>query len=251
MITQIARMYMLENFRNMGVLLGNLFTPFLFIFISWIIKMSFSGSEETLFFMIKGQFMPISILLLIFSFAFSSATIYLADLKAERTYNWIQRTDATLLKYYLGMGIGVFTLMNICLVILLIGYRLLIDIPLASMTMIVLVSNFVLLALYPLSFILAGLFRNGKVAQSMLVPIMLVFMFSITMTTLFVSLAGKNPHDYFVFLSWNPMLYLNDIVQLNLDLIQKTWLPQYQYFLILSGLSLLLAIIAKKIYSIR
>lgn len=251
MIIQIARIYMLENFRNVGVMVGNLVTPFLFILISWIIKMSFAGSEETLFFMIKGQFMPISILLLIFSFAFSSATIYLADLKAELTYNWIQRTDVTSFKYYLGMGIGVFTLMNIYLILLLIGYRLLIDIPLASMTMIVLVSNFVLLALYPLSFILASLFRNGKVAQSMLVPIMLVFMFSITMTTMLLSLAGKNPHDYYIFLGWNPMLYLNDIVQFNLDLIQKTWLPQYQYFMILTVLSLLLAIIAKKVYNFR
>ncbi|MFJ7951092.1 ABC transporter permease [Lysinibacillus sp. NPDC096418] len=251
MIAQISRMYMIENLRNYGVLFGNLFTPFLFIFISWIIKMSFAGSEETLFFMIKGQFMPISILLLIFSFAFSSATIYLADLKAERTFSWIQRTDATPLKYYLGMGIGVFTLMNTYLILLLIGYRLLVDISLASMTMIVLVSNFVLLALYPLSFILAGLFRNGKVAQSMLVPIMLIFMFSVTMTTMFLSLAGKNPHDYFVFLSWNPMLYLNDIVQFNLDLIQQTWLPQYQYFMILTVLSFLLAIVARKVYSIR
>lgn len=251
MITQIARMYMLENFRNVGVLFGNLVSPFLFIFISWIIKMSFTGSEETFFFMIKGQFIPISILLLIFSFAFSSATTYLADLKAERTFNWIQRTDVTSFKYYLGMGIGVFTLMNIYLILLLIGYRLLIDISYASVMMIVLVSNFVLLALYPLSFILAGLFRNGKVAQSLLVPIMLVFMFSITMTTMLLSLAGKNPHDYYVFLTWNPMLYLNDIIQLNLDLIQQTWLPQYQYFIILTGLSLVLAIIARKVYRMR
>lgn len=251
MILQIARMYILENLRNVGVLFGNLVTPFLFIFISWMFKISAVVSEESLLFIIKGQFMSFSILLLLFQFAFSSATIYLADLKAERTFNWIQRTDATPLKYYLGIGVGVVTLMNTNLILVLIGYRLLVDIPLVSMGMIVLVSNFVLLALYPLSFVLAGLFRNGKVAQSMLVPILLVLMFSITMTTMFTSLAGKNPHDYFVFLSWNPMLYLNDIVQFNLDLIKQTWLPQYQYFMILTGLSFLLAVVARKVYNFR
>lgn len=114
--------------------------------------------------------------------------------------------------------------------------------------MIILISNFVLLALYPLSFILAGLFKNEKVAQSMLTPIMILFMFSVTMTTMFLTLAEKNPQDYFIFLIWNPMLYLNDSLQMYLNLINETWLPQYQYCIILAVISLVLAAIAKKVY---
>ncbi|WP_375199316.1 ABC transporter permease [Bacillus sp. RS11] len=247
MMKQIARMYMLENIRNLGMTIGNLSPAFIFLIMSVICKNMMT--EESFDYLIKGQFLPVSILMLIFSFAFSSATIYLADMKANKTFQWIQRTGVKPHTYYIGMGIGVFTLLNIFLVLLLIGYSFIIDISLSSYFMIILISNFVLLALYPLSFILAGLFKNEKVAQSMLVPIMILFMFSVTMTTMFLSIAGKNPHDYYIFLSWNPMLYLNDSLQKYLNLINDTWLPQYQYCIILAVLSLVLAAIAKKVYT--
>lgn len=164
---------------------------------SFIIK--FVVNEETFQYMVKGQFLPVSILLLLFSFAFSSATIYLADMKANRTFDWLKRTKVVPSTYYIGMGIGVFALVNIALILLLGCYKLLIDITWSNFLLILLMCNFVLLALYPLSFILAGLFKNGKVAQSMLVPTMILLMFSITMTTMFLTLAGKDPQQYFIF----------------------------------------------------
>lgn len=247
MMKQIACMYMLESIRNPGMAIGNLLPSFIFMITSVICKNIVTG--DAIDFMIKGQFLPISILMLIFSFAFSSATIYLADMKAHKTFQWVQRTGVKPHTYYIGMGIGVFTLLNVFLVLLLIGYSFIIDISLSSYFMIILISNFVLLALYPLSFILAGLFKNEKVAQSMLVPIMILFMFSVTMTTMFLTIGGKNPHDYYIFLSWNPMLYLNDSLQKYLNLINDTWLPQYQYCIILAVISLVLAAIAKKVYT--
>lgn len=247
MIKQIARMYMLESIRNPGMIIGNLLPAFIFMITSVICKSIVTG--DAIDFMIKGQFLPMSILMLIFFFSFSSATIYLADMKANKTLQWVQRTGVKPLTYYIGMGIGVFALLNVFLVILLIGYSFIIDISLTSFLMIILMSNFVLLALYPLSFILAGLFKNEKVAQSMLVTIMILFMFSVTMTTMFLTLAEKNPQDYFIFLIWNPMLYLNDSLQMYLNLINETWLPQYQYCIILAVISMVLAAIAKKVYS--
>ncbi|MFE3573069.1 ABC transporter permease [Lysinibacillus sp. NPDC059133] len=247
MTKQIAKMYMLESIRNPGMTIGNLLPSFIFMITSVICKNIVTG--DAIDFMIKGQFLPFSILMLIFSFAFSSATIYLADMKAHKTLQWVQRTGVKPHTYYIGMGIGVFTLLNIFLVLLLIGYSFIIDISLSSFFMIILISNFVLLALYPLSFILAGLFKNEKVAQSMLTPIMILFMFSVTMTTMFLMLAEKNPQDYFIFLIWNPMLYLFDSLQVSLNLMDETWLPQYQYFMILTVLSLVLAAIAKKVYN--
>ena len=247
MIKQIARMYMLESVRNPGIAIGNILPVFMFMSISFFAKSVMT--EESFEFLIKGQFLPISIIMLIFFFSFSSATIYLADMKANKTLQWVQRTGIKPHTYYIGMGIGVFTLLNLFLVLLLIGYSFIIDISLSSFILIILMSNFVLLALYPLSFILAGLFKNEKVATSMLVPIMLIFMFSIQMTSMFLTLAEKNPQDYFVFLIWNPMLYLFDSVQVSLNLMGETWLPQY--FMILTVLSLVLAAIAKKVYSSR
>ncbi|PJO43186.1 ABC transporter permease [Lysinibacillus xylanilyticus] len=247
MIKQIARMYMVESLRNPGMAIGNLLPAFMFMITSMICKSIVTG--DAIDFMIKGQFLPMSIIMLIFFFSFSSATIYLADMKANKTLQWVQRTGVKPLTYYIGMGIGVFALLNVFLVLLLMGYSFIIDISLSSFLMIILMSNFVLLALYPLSFILAGLFKNEKVAQSMLVTIMILFMFSVTMTTMFLTLAEKNPQDYFIFLIWNPMLYLNDSLQMYLNLINETWLPQYQYCIILAVISMVLAAIAKKVYS--
>ncbi len=249
MMKQIARMYMVESLRNPGMAIGNLLPAFMFMITSVICKSIVTG--DAIDFMIKGQFLPMSIIMLIFFFSFSSATIYLADMKANKTFQWVQRTGVKSHTYYIGMGIGVFTLLNVFLVLLLIGYSFIIDISLSSFLMIILMSNFVLLALYPLSFILAGLFKNEKVAQSMLVTIMILFMFSVTMTTMFLTFAEKNPQDYFIFLIWNPMLYLNDSLQMYLNLINETWLPQYQYCIILAVISMVLAAIAKKVYSSR
>ncbi|GLC90547.1 ABC transporter permease [Lysinibacillus piscis] len=246
MMIQIARTFMLENIRNYGVGFGNSLPAFLFLLISFAMK--FVVNEETFLYIVKGQFLPISILLLIFSFAFSSVTIYLADMKANRTFDWLKRTNVSSSTYYIGIGIGIFVLVNCMLISLLICYKLFIMISWGNVFSIVLISNFVLLALYPLSFILAGVFKNGKVAQSMLVPIMILFMFSVTMTTMFLTLAGKEPQQYFIFLIWNPMLYLNDSLQYYLGLTTMTWLPTYQYFVILIVWSLALVLIARKVY---
>lgn len=248
MIVHIAKSYMLENVRNLGVLLGNLLPAFLFIPMSWASKFALTNSTETFDYMVKGQFLPISIMLLIYSFAFSAVTINLVELKANRTFHWLKRTDISSFAYYLGMGAGVFILMNIFLVFILVGYGLFIPISLRTFFMILLMCNFVLLTLYPLSFILAGMFKNEKVAQSMLTSIMIVGMFSITMPSLFLTINGKDPQDYYVFLSWNPMLYLNDTLQTQLDVTNSTWLPFYQYLLILLVLSVLLSVFAKKMY---
>jgi len=249
MMKQIARMYMLENIRSLGMTIGNLLPAYIFLGISFFAKSAMT--EESFNFLIKGQFLPISIIMLIFFFCFCSATIYLTEMKANKTLKWVQRTGIKPHTYFIGMGIGVFTLLNLFLVLLLIGYSFIIDISFSSFLLIILMSNFVLLALYPLSFILAGLFKNERVATSMLQPIMLIFMFSIQMTTMFLTLAKKDPQDYFIFLIWNPMLYLFDSLQVSLNLIGKTWLPQYQYFMILTILSLVLAAIAKKVYNSR
>ncbi|WP_342559177.1 ABC transporter permease [Metasolibacillus sp. FSL K6-0083] len=248
MIKQITHTFMLESMRNYGVGFGNVLPAFIFFIMSFIIK--FVVNEETFQYMVKGQFLPVSILLLLFSFAFSSATIYLADMKANRTFDWLKRTKVVPSTYYIGMGIGVFALVNIALILLLGCYKLLIDITWSNFLLILLMCNFVLLALYPLSFILAGLFKNGKVAQSMLVPTMILLMFSITMTTMFLTLAGKDPQQYFIFLVWNPMLYLNDSLQYYLGLTTNTWLPLYQYCIILAGWSLILMLIARKVYPV-
>lgn len=46
------------------------------------------------------------------------------------------------------------------------------------------------------------------------------------------------------------MLYLNDSLQYYLGLTTNTWLPLYQYCIILAGWSLILMLIARKVYPV-
>ncbi|GIO23765.1 ABC transporter permease [Oceanobacillus sp. J11TS1] len=248
MIVSVAKGYMLETLRNFGVLFGNILPPIIFLICSVLVK-SFLDSPETVEFMIKGQFLPISILLLLFSFSLSSATIYLAELKAHKTFHWLKRTDVSPFIYFLGMGVGVFLFMNLLLILLLIGYAWVASISITSFLMIHFICNLILLALYPASFIIAGIVKDEKVAQSLLVPGMIILMFSITMPSLFLTIGGANPQDYYIFLSWNPMLYLFDTLHAQLQLIDHTWLNLYHYALILIGFSIIFSILAKKIYN--
>lgn len=245
---QITKSFLLESVRNTGVFIGNIVTPFVFILCSWGCSLAIKDNPETLDFMIKGQFLPISIMLLLFGFAFSITTVYLADLRANNTLHWLKRTNILPATYFIGTGFGVFLLMNATLILVLLGYALIISISWKAILIIIIICNFVLLAMYPLCFIVAGIVKDGKTSQSMLTPVMLLFMFSITMPSLFLTVNGKQPQDYYGFLAWNPMLYLTDTLQVQLQLQSTTWLPMYQYVIILSVVCACLTILAKKLY---
>ena len=250
MTFQVTKIYLLETFRNIGVLFGNLLPTFIFLGISFMLKKVSTLDTETLNYMIKGQFISFSVLIIIFSLAFSGVTIYLTDKKSEKVFEWLNKTDLTFTKYFIGIGLGVVIILNIFLTLTLYLYRVIIPIEAMGLVKIIMISNFSFICLYPLSYIVSSIFRNGKTANSMLIPIMLILMFSVTMTNLFVSIAGNDPQDYYKYLLWNPMLFLNDTIQYNLGLVNESWLPMYQYIVILLGLFILLYFFAKRLFKI-
>ncbi|MFD1413111.1 ABC transporter permease [Oceanobacillus jeddahense] len=249
MIQTIAKSYILETVRNSGVFLGNVLTPIILIACSALVNVFLDHRPETVEFMIKELFLPFSIVLLLFSFSFNSATIYLAQLKANKTFHWLTKTNVSPFTYFLGMGIGVFILMNGFLIFILSGFAFLVSISISVFFTILLTCNIIFLAMYPGTFIVAGIVKNGEKAQTWLLPIMMILIFSIYMPSVFLPVSGINPQDYYIFLSWNPMLYFFDILHVQLNVIDHTWLNLYQYALILIGLSILLSILAKKIYN--
>ena len=89
---QITYSYIVECLRNTAVFIGNLCPSFLFILCSWGLTIGLQKDSADFQFIIKGQFFPISIMLLLFSFSFATLTVYLAELKANRTVNWLKRS---------------------------------------------------------------------------------------------------------------------------------------------------------------
>ncbi|MGE7917639.1 ABC transporter permease [Viridibacillus sp. NPDC093762] len=246
MILTITNIYLKETFRNYGVLFGNLLPAILFLGMSILLKKVASIDSETLDFIIRGQFISMSILLTIFSLAFSGAIVYLTDKRTERAFEWIDKTNIKFFDFFAGLGLGMLIIMNVFLAVILLAFSTITTLELIDIGRIILISNFTLLALYPISYLLSSIFPNGKTATTMLVPLMLILLFSITMTDLFVTLSGNDPQDYYKFLIWNPMLFLNDTVQYILGLAESPWMDIQNYLAILVVLFILLFIISKK-----
>lgn len=248
MILTITNMYLKETFRNYGVLLASLLPTILFLIMAILIKNVASLDPATLDFIIRGQFISISVLLTIFSLAFSGGTVYLADKKTEKAFEWIDKTNIKFFEFFIGMGLGVLIILNVFLTIILVAFSTITPLSLVDISQILLISNLTLIALYPLSYLLSSLFPDGKTATSMLIPLMLILLFSVTMTDLFVSLGGNNPQDYYKFLLWNPMLFLNDTVQHILGLVETPWMKLTNYAAVLAILFIILFTVSQKTF---
>lgn len=246
MILTIANIYFKETLRNIGVVFGNILPTIMFLIISIVLKNMESIDSETLDFIIRGQFISMSILLTIFSLAFSGGTVYLIDKRTERAFEWLDKTNIKFLDFFMGLGLGIFIIFNIFLTMILLAFGTITAIELTDIMRILLISNFTLLALYPLSYIISTLFPNGKMATSMLLPLMLLLLFSVTMTDLFVSLSDNDPQTYYKYLIWNPMLFLNDSVQYILGLSKSPWMNTENYLIVLVLLFILLFFVSKK-----
>lgn len=251
MILKITKVYLIEQFRNKAILFANLMTPILFIIFAAVLNRIDFEEENVGDIIIKGQFISFSVLIVIFLLAFSSSVLTLTEKKENGTFSLLNRTDLKLRQYFLGTGIGVFILLNICLIIVLTAFSFIVDIEWNTFITLIFTGNFVLLALFPLSYIVASFFKSSKTANGVLVPVMLILMFSVTMLSLFATLMGKDPHNFYIYLVWNPMLFLNDIMQYEFGLAQDTWLPIYQYFLILTVLCVVFSFIANKTFKVN
>lgn len=248
MTLMITKIYLKETLRNFGALIGTLLPAIMFFVISIFIKNAASVGTETLDLMIRGQFLTTCILFTIFSVAFSGGTVYLTDKRSERVFEWLDKTNIKFYEYFIGLGLGILIILNIFLTIILLAFSTITTLELVDIGKILLISNFTFIALYPINYVLSSLFPNGKTATSMLVPLMLILLFSVTMTDLFVSLSGNDPQNYYKFLIWNPMLFLNDTLHYILGLAESPWMELTNYLLILLALFILLFIISNKTF---
>ncbi len=248
MTLMITKIYLKETLRNSGAFIGILLPAIIFFVVSIFVKNAASIGSETLDFMIRGQFLTSSILFTILSVVFSGGTVYLTDKRNERVFEWLDKTNIKYYEYFVGLGIGILMILNVFLTIILLAFSTITTLELMDMGRILLISNFTFFALYPINYLLSSLFPNGKTATSMLVPLMLILLFSVTMTDLFVSLSGNDPQNYYKFLIWNPMLFLNDTLQHILGLAETPWMKLTSYLVILLALFMLLFIISKRTF---
>ena len=248
MTFSITKAFLKENIRNFWVLIANFLPALIFIIIAIFMKNVASIDSQTLDYIVRGQFFTMTILLTIFSLSFSNAVIYLTDKRAEQAFEWMSKTNIRFYNLFVGVGIGILILLNSFLLLIIIGFKFTTSLDLGEIINILFISNIALIVIYPLSYVVSNFFQNGRIANSLLIPIMLILMFSITMTDLFVTLAGNNPQDYYKFLIWNPMLFFNDSLQQILGIKDNLWMSLEVYIITLLALFLILTIISKKTF---
>lgn len=249
MVLQIARFYLLEQWRNKWTVIGNIMAPVIFVVFALVLQQTIED-KTTAELIIKSQFLPFSLLILIFSLALSLNVLLLSEKKEDGTFLLLKRTDMKMNSYFIGTAAGIFIIFNIFLIFFLACYAMMIEIGWSSLVTIGLFANVTLLCLYPASYILASFFKKSKKVVAFLTPITLLLMFSITMPSMLAMTQGQDPQMYYKFLFWNPMMIMNDIALYELNMIDSTWLPTYQYLLILIGLCAVLWFAATKTFKI-
>ncbi|MFL0584954.1 ABC transporter permease [Solibacillus silvestris] len=244
----VTKIFLKETFRNIGVLLANFLPALIFIILSIFLSKVSSINSETMEYIVRGQFVTMSILLTIFSLSFSNSVIYLTDKRSEQAFEWMNKTNLKFINLFIGVGLGTIILLNIFLVFIVFGFNFTTGFTIGEVGNILLVSNVAFITIYPLSYVVSNIFPNGRIANSMLVPIMLILLFSITMTDLFVTLAESNPQDFYKFLIWNPMLFFNDSLQNILGMKDSLWLSLEVYSLTLVLVFVILTAVSKRTF---
>ncbi len=249
MVWNVTKFYLLEQWRNKWTTFSQAMAPLIFLIFSLVIKNTMEN-DHIVDLLVKSQFLPFTLLILIFSLALSLNSLLLSEKKEDGTFLLLKRTDLKLNSYFMGVALGIFIIFNLFLILFMFSYKVLIGIDGGAFLRICLFANVTLLCLYPASYILASFFKESKKVVAVLTPITLLLMFSITMPSMFAMIQDQNPHIYYKFLFWNPMMIMNDFTLLELNVVASPWLPTYQYLFILIGISAVLWFAALRMFKI-
>ena len=69
-LLRIIKFTFLENIRNYGIILANVFPIAMFLLVSFV-SAFFINAKDVLRFLVLGQFLPISLMMLVLSFSFT------------------------------------------------------------------------------------------------------------------------------------------------------------------------------------
>ena len=99
-----------------------------------------------------------------------------------------------------------------------------------------LVSNLVFSAMYPLGVLFSYLFTDAKKSAAWLTPINLILVFSVSMPSLFAGITGTDISKINAYLVWNPMVLYNAFLQSKFNLLSKPWLGTDKIIILLISL---------------
>lgn len=225
----------LESFRNYSIILANAFPIAMFLLVSFA-STFFIDVRDVLRFLVLGQFLPISLMMLVLSFSFTLNISNFVEKRETKFFDFLLHTDLKRSEYYFGNFLSMLVYFNILLVPTILLFQIILDETGSKLFEIVLISNLVFVAMYPLGVLFSYLFKDAKKSAAWLTPINLILVFSVSMPSLFAGITGTDIAKINTYLIWNPMVLYNSFLQSKFNVMVKPWLSTEMIIILLVGL---------------
>jgi len=227
-LTKILRMTkfsFLENMRNYGIIISSIIPSTVFLIVGLVIK-NFLTDTDIISLLLYGQFLPMSLMLLVLSFSFTLNISSFTEKRQTNFFNFLSHTDVSNLEFYIGTFIAMLLLFNVFQLPLLLLFLSLVKNMYSHIIHLSIASNIIFIVMYPLGILISLFIKSISKVNAIMTPVNLILMFSISMPTLFASLLGKEVTIFYKYLFWNPLIILNDFILFEMNISEKIWLSK-------------------------
>ncbi|WP_161800727.1 MULTISPECIES: hypothetical protein [Streptococcus] len=215
----------LENMRNYGIIISSIIPSTVFLIVGLVIK-NFLTDTDIISLLLYGQFLPMSLMLLVLSFSFTLNISSFTEKRQTNFFNFLSHTDVSNLEFYIGTFIAMLLLFNVFQLPLLLLFLSLVKNMYSHIIHLSIASNIIFIVMYPLGILISLFIKSISKVNAIMTPVNLILMFSISMPTLFASLLGKEVTIFYKYLFWNPLIILNDFILFEMNISEKIWLSK-------------------------
>ena len=224
-ILRMTKFSFLENMRNYGIIISSIIPSTVFLIVGLVIK-NFLKDTDIISLLLYGQFLPMSLMLLVLSFSFTLNISSFTEKRQTNFFNFLSHTDVSNLEFYIGTFIAMLLLFNVFQLPLLLLFLSLVKNMYSHIIHLSIASNIIFIVMYPLGILVSLFVKSISKVNAIMTPVNLILMFSISMPTLFASLLGKEVTIFYKYLFWNPLIILNDFILFEMNISEKIWLSK-------------------------
>lgn len=224
-ILRMTKFSFLENMRNYGIIISSIIPSTVFLIVGLVIK-NFLKDTDIISLLLYGQFLPMSLMLLVLSFSFTLNISSFTEKRQTNFFNFLSHTDVSNLEFYIGTFIAMLLLFNVFQLPLLLLFLSLVKNMYSHIIHLSIASNIIFIVMYPLGILISLFIKSISKVNAIMTPVNLILMFSISMPTLFASLLGKEVTIFYKYLFWNPLIILNDFILFEMNISEKIWLSK-------------------------
>lgn len=210
-IHAITKVSFIEQLRNYPVILMSWGITAFFIGVSILMSNidALTAVEKKM--IISSQFFSGALIILIVSYGFSNVLTSTVEKKENQTFIMLNQANVKFFEYLIGTTIAGMILFNANIIAAITMFGILVEMSTIRAVEVIIFCNLTTLVLIPLAYIFSSKIMKVIVANSISTVFLLLMVFSLTFTTMFGSLIGKDINTLLKFLFWNPLVYFYDV----------------------------------------